>query len=65
MLVCLLTCFSWFAPSCVVCVQHLPWLDLLPAGLILHRVPGDHLSMNSKQLMAHWGRLLKAEMEQL
>ena len=45
--------------------MHIPWMDMAPHDLRICQVPGNHLTMNSKQLIHNWGVLLREALQML
>ena len=45
--------------------MHLPWIELVPQGVRICRVPGTHISMNSKQLIHNWANPLRKVLDQI
>jgi thioesterase domain-containing protein/acyl carrier protein len=45
--------------------MHLPWIELVPQGVRICRVPGNHITMNSKALIHNWANILKKVLDQI
>lgn len=39
--------------------MHLPWIELVPQGVRICRVPGNHITMNAKAMIHNWANTLK------
>jgi hypothetical protein len=44
--------------------MHLPWIELVPQGVRICKVPGNHITMNAKTMIHNWGSILKKTLDQ-
>jgi len=45
--------------------MHLPWIELVPQGVRICRVPGTHISMNARGMIHNWASILKKALDQI
>jgi len=43
--------------------MHLPWIELVPQGVRICKVPGNHITMNARAMIHNWASILKKTLE--